>query len=96
KRVGPLPTPRLALRYLADYSSSDHFTADDSLRDSSSKNSSDSSSRHSSSASPVPEALSPVCADLLPPRKSVRDFDSVTDFEDRETGLGVNVEDSYE
>ncbi|GJR02162.1 putative reverse transcriptase domain-containing protein [Tanacetum coccineum] len=61
KRVGPLPTHRLALRYTTDYSSSDHFTSydssQDSLSDSSSKTSSDShldtssdsSSRHSSS-----------------------------------------------
>ncbi|GJU94409.1 hypothetical protein Tco_1319165 [Tanacetum coccineum] len=58
-------------------------------------------------ASPVPGALSPVCADLLPPRKRIRDSDSVTDFEvsseesfmphiPREIGLGVDVEDSYE
>ncbi|GJW11794.1 hypothetical protein Tco_1577621 [Tanacetum coccineum] len=94
--VGPLPTHRLALRYSADYSSSDHFTSDDSSRDSpsdsSSKTSSDShsdtssdtSSRHSSSvpvASSVPEALSLMRADLLPPRKRIRDSDSVTDFE---------------
>ncbi|GJQ89064.1 putative reverse transcriptase domain-containing protein [Tanacetum coccineum] len=34
KRVGPLPTHRLALRYSSDYSSSDQFTSDDSSRDS--------------------------------------------------------------
>ncbi|GJT90719.1 reverse transcriptase domain-containing protein [Tanacetum coccineum] len=61
KRVGPLPTHRLALRYPVDYSSSDHFTSNDSSRDSPSDSSSkissnsysdtssDSSSRHSSS-----------------------------------------------
>nr|GEV70320.1 putative reverse transcriptase domain-containing protein [Tanacetum cinerariifolium] len=57
KRVGPLPTHQLALRYIVDYSSSNHFTSDDSLRDSPSETSSyshsdtsfDSSSRHSSS-----------------------------------------------
>nr|GEU69423.1 hypothetical protein [Tanacetum cinerariifolium] len=126
KRVRPLPTHRLALRYLADYSSSDHFTLDDSSRDSPSDSSletssdshsdtsSDSSSRHSFSshpisdspydsstatfaglsqkrrrspttsvpaALPVPRALSPVRADLLPPLKRIRDFNSVTDFE---------------
>nr|GFA49591.1 xylulose kinase-1 [Tanacetum cinerariifolium] len=58
-------------------------------------------------ASPVPEALSPVRADLLPPRKTIRDFEFVTDFEvssnkgfmlhvPREICLGVDVEDSYE
>nr|GEX18976.1 hypothetical protein [Tanacetum cinerariifolium]GEX27431.1 hypothetical protein [Tanacetum cinerariifolium] len=127
KRVGPLPTHRLALRYSADYSSSDQFTSDDSSRDSPSNSSSktsseshsntssDSSWRHSSSGyaisnslcdlptatatssshkrqrsptSSVPvvslvrEALSPVCADLLPPRKRIRDFGSMTDIED--------------
>ncbi|GJT35584.1 hypothetical protein Tco_0926003 [Tanacetum coccineum] len=152
KRVEPLPTYRLTLRYSADYSSSDHFTLDDSSRDSPSDSSletssdshsdtsSNSSSRHSSSgyaisdshcdspiaisvgpsrkrcrslttsvptALPVPEALSLVRADLLPPRKRIRDFDSVTDFEvsledgyvpyvPREIGLGVYAEDSYE
>ncbi|GKE74632.1 hypothetical protein Tco_1536673, partial [Tanacetum coccineum] len=44
KRVGPLSTHRLALRYLVDYSSSDHFTLDDSSRDSLSDSSSETSS----------------------------------------------------
>ncbi|GKF02288.1 hypothetical protein Tco_0029211 [Tanacetum coccineum] len=48
KRVGLLPTHRLAVRHSVEYSSSDHFTFDDSSRDlsssSSSKNSSDPSS----------------------------------------------------
>ncbi|GKD22305.1 hypothetical protein Tco_1224008 [Tanacetum coccineum] len=44
KRVGPLPTYRLAVRHSVDYSSSDHFTSDDSLRDSSSSSSSEPSS----------------------------------------------------
>ncbi|GKC49981.1 hypothetical protein Tco_1072726 [Tanacetum coccineum] len=34
KRVGPLPTHRLVVRHSDDYSSSDHFSLDDSLRDS--------------------------------------------------------------
>ncbi|GJS73413.1 putative reverse transcriptase domain-containing protein [Tanacetum coccineum] len=34
KRVGPLPTHRLALRHSVDYSSSYYFTSDDSSRDS--------------------------------------------------------------
>ncbi|GJW97876.1 hypothetical protein Tco_0179684 [Tanacetum coccineum] len=42
KRVGPLPTHRLAVRHSVDYSSSDHFSSDDSLRDSSSSSSSES------------------------------------------------------
>ncbi|GJY78302.1 reverse transcriptase domain-containing protein, partial [Tanacetum coccineum] len=135
-----------------DYSSSDHFTSDDSSLDSPSDSSSatsldshsdtssDSPSRHSLSghfisdspcdlptiistrpsrkrrrspttsvpvASLVPEALSPIRADLLPPCKRIRDSDSVTDFKvsleegfvpyvPREIGLGVDVKDSYE
>ncbi|GJV35345.1 ribonuclease H-like domain-containing protein [Tanacetum coccineum] len=35
KRVGPLPTHRLAIRHSVDYSSSNHFSLDDSLRGSS-------------------------------------------------------------
>ncbi|GJW11501.1 hypothetical protein Tco_1577328 [Tanacetum coccineum] len=48
KRVRPLPTHRLAVRHSVDYSSSDHFVSDDSLRDSSSSLSSSSSSETSS------------------------------------------------
>ncbi|GKC48887.1 hypothetical protein Tco_1071632, partial [Tanacetum coccineum] len=64
--VGPLPTHRLALRYLLNPSLPDHFTSDDSSLDSSS----DSSSGYSSDTSSG--ALSPVRADLLPPRKRIR------------------------
>ncbi|GJT16414.1 hypothetical protein Tco_0875120 [Tanacetum coccineum] len=57
KRVGLLPTHCLVVRHLVDYSSSHHFSSDDSSRDSSSKSSSDfsadalsdSASSHSSS-----------------------------------------------
>nr|GEW85970.1 hypothetical protein [Tanacetum cinerariifolium] len=42
-RVGPLPTLCLAMRNLVDYSSSDHFSSDDSSRDSSSSSSSETS-----------------------------------------------------
>nr|GEW47854.1 GDSL esterase/lipase At3g48460-like [Tanacetum cinerariifolium] len=48
KRVGSLPTHRLAVRHSVDFSSSDHFTSDDSLRDSSSSSSSETSSDPSS------------------------------------------------
>ncbi|GJW33275.1 hypothetical protein Tco_0053307 [Tanacetum coccineum] len=48
KRVGPLPTHRLAVRHSVDYSSSDHFASDDSSRDSSSSSSSETSSDPSS------------------------------------------------
>ncbi|GJY49745.1 hypothetical protein Tco_0439701 [Tanacetum coccineum] len=52
KRVGPLPTHRLALRYSADYSLSDQFTSDDSSQDSPSDPSSETSSdSHSDSSS---------------------------------------------
>ncbi|GKB93548.1 hypothetical protein Tco_0979685, partial [Tanacetum coccineum] len=44
KKVGPLPTHRLAVRHSVDYSSSHHFISDDSSRDSPSDSSSDSSS----------------------------------------------------
>ncbi|GJZ16589.1 putative reverse transcriptase domain-containing protein [Tanacetum coccineum] len=43
KRVGPLLTHRLAVRHSVDYSSSDHFSLDDSSRDSSLSSSSESS-----------------------------------------------------
>ncbi|GKG25064.1 hypothetical protein Tco_0395692, partial [Tanacetum coccineum] len=43
KRVGPLPTHRLAERHSVDYSSSDYFSLDDSSWDSSSSSSSESS-----------------------------------------------------
>nr|GEW63127.1 putative reverse transcriptase domain-containing protein [Tanacetum cinerariifolium] len=48
KRFGPLPTHRLAVRHLVNYSSSDHFALDDSSRDSSSSSSLSSSSETSS------------------------------------------------
>ncbi|GKE51236.1 hypothetical protein Tco_1486392, partial [Tanacetum coccineum] len=44
KRVGPLPTYHLAVRHSVDYSSSDHFSLDDSSSDSSSSLSSETSS----------------------------------------------------
>ncbi|GKD76089.1 hypothetical protein Tco_1334371 [Tanacetum coccineum] len=50
KRVGPLPTHRLAVRHSVDYSSSDHFSLDDSSRDSSSSSSSDTYSDSSADA----------------------------------------------
>ncbi|GKA72334.1 putative reverse transcriptase domain-containing protein [Tanacetum coccineum] len=142
KRVGPLPTYRLAVRHLVDYYSSDPFTSDDSSETSSDyslddlfdSSSSHSSSDHSSLAlpsgtrsshrlcslvssipyssdaiterpyhpssaspsrkrsrsattsvprsSPIPRALSPTHADLLPPPKRIRSSHFMTDFED--------------
>ncbi|GKC15255.1 hypothetical protein Tco_1012037 [Tanacetum coccineum] len=70
KRVGPLPTHRLDVRHSVDYSSSDHFSSDGSLRgsslSSSSETSSDSSvdalsdyaSSHSSSNHSLPSSSS--------------------------------------
>ncbi|GJW97515.1 hypothetical protein Tco_0179323 [Tanacetum coccineum] len=68
KGVGPLPNHRLALRYSADYSSSDHFISHDSSRDSPSDSSSqtsldshsdtssNSSSRHFSSGHSISDS----------------------------------------
>nr|GEU71135.1 hypothetical protein [Tanacetum cinerariifolium] len=93
KSVRSLPTYQLALRYSADYSSLDQFTSDDSSQDSPSDSSLETSSNshsdtssyssliHSLSVSPIRRAPSPVCADLLSPRKRIRASDSVTDFE---------------
>ncbi|GJR84316.1 reverse transcriptase domain-containing protein [Tanacetum coccineum] len=90
KRVGLLPTHRLVMRYSVDYSTSDHFTSDDSSRDSPSDSSSetssdassdalsDSSTGHSSSDHSSPALPS---ADLLPPPKRIRSYDSVTYLE---------------
>ncbi|GKB17157.1 hypothetical protein Tco_0851080 [Tanacetum coccineum] len=50
KRVGPLPTHRLAVRHTVDYSSSDHFSSDYSSSDSSSSSSSETSSDSSADA----------------------------------------------
>ncbi|GKF75379.1 hypothetical protein Tco_0224823, partial [Tanacetum coccineum] len=50
KRVGLLPTHRLTVRHLVDYSSSDHFSLDDSSRDSSSSSSSKTSLDYSADA----------------------------------------------
>ncbi|GKE70651.1 hypothetical protein Tco_1528723, partial [Tanacetum coccineum] len=70
KRVGPLPTHRLAVRYSANYSFSNHVSSNDSSRDSSSSSSSetssdssaddlsDSASSHSSSDHLLPTASS--------------------------------------
>nr|GEW54917.1 putative reverse transcriptase domain-containing protein [Tanacetum cinerariifolium] len=61
KRVGPLPTHRLAVRHSVDYSSSDHFTSDDSSRDSSS--SSSLSSSLETSSDPFSDDLSDSLSD---------------------------------
>ncbi|GKG34707.1 hypothetical protein Tco_0437403, partial [Tanacetum coccineum] len=50
KRVGPLLTHRLVVRHSVDYSSSDHFSSDDSSLDSSSSSSLETSSDSSADA----------------------------------------------
>ncbi|GJR50993.1 putative reverse transcriptase domain-containing protein, partial [Tanacetum coccineum] len=52
KRVGPLPTHRLAVRHYADHSLSDYVSPDDSARDSFSDSSFEASSDFHSDASP--------------------------------------------
>ncbi|GKB49614.1 putative reverse transcriptase domain-containing protein [Tanacetum coccineum] len=107
KRVGPLPTHRLAVRHSADHSSSD--SSSEASSDFHSDASSDSSSRYSLSdhsspnlsgtsagpsrkrrrspmtsvpaLSPVSGALSPVCADLIPSPKRVKDSGYLADVE---------------
>ncbi|GJX91000.1 hypothetical protein Tco_0344326 [Tanacetum coccineum] len=54
KRVGLLPTHRLAVRHLVDYSSSDQFSSNDSSRDSSADALSDSTCSRSSSDHSLP------------------------------------------
>ncbi|GJW84839.1 hypothetical protein Tco_0157984 [Tanacetum coccineum] len=93
-----LPTPPGLPRYFthSDYSSSDHFTSDDSSRDSPSDPSSKtlleshSDTSLDSSVSPtasvpvallVHGALSPVRVDLFLPRNRIRDSNSMIDIE---------------
>ncbi|GJR73059.1 hypothetical protein Tco_0085424 [Tanacetum coccineum] len=97
KRVGSLPTHRLAVRYSSNYSFSNHVSSNDSSRDSLSSSSSDTSSDFlavllaSGSrtpaasvplSSPTLGALSYARADLLPSPKRIR-----------KTGLGVDFVD---
>nr|GEY08072.1 hypothetical protein [Tanacetum cinerariifolium] len=58
KRVGPLPTHRLAVRHSVDYSSLDLFTSDDSLETSSDSSSDDLSD--SSSVSSIPHSSAAI------------------------------------
>ncbi|GKA21664.1 hypothetical protein Tco_0701653 [Tanacetum coccineum] len=94
KRVGPLPTHRLAVRHSTDHSSSD--SSSEASSDFHSDASSDSSREHPLSPmtsvptlSPVSGALSPIRADLIPSPKRVRDSGYSTDIEvdPRETSL---------
>ncbi|GKC88380.1 hypothetical protein Tco_1149029, partial [Tanacetum coccineum] len=94
KRVRPLPTHQLALRYSSNYSSSNQFTSDDSSQDSqsdsSSNTSSDSHSESSSESSLRHSSLGYAISDspcdspttsARPFRKRCRDSDSITDLE---------------
>nr|GEU74857.1 reverse transcriptase domain-containing protein [Tanacetum cinerariifolium] len=95
KIVRPLSTHRIALRYTADYSSSDHspqmthhkilYSPCDSLTAIFARPSRKRCRSLTTSvpvASLVHEALSPVHTNLFLPRKRIRDFDSVTNFKD--------------
>ncbi|GJX86260.1 putative reverse transcriptase domain-containing protein [Tanacetum coccineum] len=79
KRVGPLPTHRLAVRHSADHSSSDSSSGASS--DFHSDASSDSlratqlsPTKSVPALSPVSRALSPIHADLIPSPKKIYDF----------------------
>ncbi|GKA13984.1 hypothetical protein Tco_0693630 [Tanacetum coccineum] len=101
KRVGPLPTHRLELRYSADYSSSELFTSYDSSRDSPSDSSSetslnshsdssfDSSSRHSSLGYAISDSFCDLLTTTTERPLMIMDSDSVTDLE-------VSSKDGYE
>ncbi|GKD31451.1 putative reverse transcriptase domain-containing protein [Tanacetum coccineum] len=92
KRVGPLPTHRLAVRHSVDYSSLDHFSSDDLSSDSSSSSSSntsldstvdalsDSASSRSSSDHSFPASPSGIV--FLPSPKRIRSPETATDLED--------------
>ncbi|GKA00002.1 putative reverse transcriptase domain-containing protein [Tanacetum coccineum] len=104
KRVRPLPTHRLTVRYYVYHSSSD--SSSDASSNFHSDASSDSSLRHSLPDHPSPDLpnLSSVHVDLIPSPKRIRSPETATDLEDcsedsfepyvpREVGLGVDVED---
>ncbi|GKC24771.1 hypothetical protein Tco_1026921 [Tanacetum coccineum] len=75
KGVGPFLVPQLAVEHPVDHSSSDYFSPDDSDQDSFSDLSS------VPALSPVSGALSPVCADLIPSPKRVKDSGYLADVE---------------
>nr|GEY67000.1 putative reverse transcriptase domain-containing protein [Tanacetum cinerariifolium] len=91
KRVGPLPVQQLAMRHFVDHSSSDsssrHSLSNHSSPDLLSTSAGLSRKRHRSSMTfvpalpPVSGALSPVCADLIPSPKRVRDIGYLADVE---------------
>ncbi|GJS44057.1 putative reverse transcriptase domain-containing protein [Tanacetum coccineum] len=82
KRVGPLPTYHLAVRYLAVRYPADHSSSDSSSEASSDFHSDASSDMTSVSALPlVSGALSPLRADLIPSPKRVKDSGYLADVE---------------
>nr|GEX12131.1 hypothetical protein [Tanacetum cinerariifolium] len=87
KRVGPLPVQELAMRHSVDHSSSRHSLSDHSSPDLPSTSAGSSRKRRRSPMTSVPalphvsEALSPVCDDLIPSPKSVRDIGYLVDVE---------------
>ncbi|GKF69278.1 hypothetical protein Tco_0202335, partial [Tanacetum coccineum] len=102
KRVGPLPTHRLAVRHFAYHSSLD--SSSEASSDFHSDASFDPSSRHSLSdhSSPDLPTLSPVHADLKPSSNRIRDSDYLADVEvdskesykpSRSRGTDVGVDD---
>nr|GEW11704.1 putative reverse transcriptase domain-containing protein [Tanacetum cinerariifolium] len=89
KRVGPLPVQHLAMRHFVDHSSSDSSSRH-SLSDHSSPDLLSTSTSHKRRRSsmtfvpvlpPVSGALSPVCVDLIPSPKRVRDIGYLADVE---------------
>nr|GEX32395.1 hypothetical protein [Tanacetum cinerariifolium] len=91
KRVRPLPVQQLAVRHYVDHSSSDsssrHSLSDHSSPDLSSTSVGPSRKRRRSPMISVPAltlisgALSPVCADLIPSPKRVRDIGYLANVE---------------
>ncbi|GJW32404.1 hypothetical protein Tco_0052436 [Tanacetum coccineum] len=84
KRVGPLPTHRLAVRHSADHSSSDSILFSPDLPSTSagpSRKRRRSPTTFVPALSPVSGALSPVHADLIQSPKRVKDFSYLTDVE---------------
>nr|GEU68605.1 hypothetical protein [Tanacetum cinerariifolium] len=89
KRVGPLPVQQLAVRHSVDHSSSDsssrHSFSDHSSPNLSTTSAGPSRKRCRSPMTYVPalplvsKALSPVCADLIPSPKRVRDIGYLAD-----------------
>nr|GFB39847.1 hypothetical protein [Tanacetum cinerariifolium] len=91
KRVRPLHVQQLAMRHYVDhsssYSSSRHSSSDHSSPDLPSTSAGPSHKRRRSPMTSIPAlplvsgALSPICADLIPPPKRVRDIGYLADVE---------------